>query len=92
MTPEEFRAAAHTLVDWIADCRAKVYNGELPVLSANKPGDVRAALPATPPETPEPFDAVMRDLDSIILPGCTHWQSPSFFGYFLEQRARGGAR
>ena len=87
MTPAEFRAAAHTLVDWIADYRAKVYSGELPVLSANKPGEVRAALPAAPPESPEPFDAVMRDLDSIILPGCTNWQSPSFFGYFPSNSA-----
>ena len=87
MTPEEFRSAAHTLVDWIADYRAKVYAGELPVLSTNKPGEVRAALPASPPAQPEPFDAVMRDLDAIILPGCTHWQSPGFFGYFPSNSA-----
>ncbi|MGE0582578.1 MAG: aspartate aminotransferase family protein [Steroidobacteraceae bacterium] len=87
MTPEEFRTAAHTLVDWIADYRAKVYSGELPVLSANRPGDVRAALPAAPPEAPEPFDAVMRDLEAIVLPGCTNWQSPNFFGYFPSNNA-----
>jgi aromatic-L-amino-acid decarboxylase len=87
MTPEEFRAAAHTLVDWIADYRAKVYRGELPVLSPNRPGELRAALPGAPPEAPEPFDAVMRDLDAIILPGCTHWQSPGFFGYFPSNSA-----
>lgn len=87
MTPEEFRRAAHTLVDWIADYRAKVYGGELPVLSAVRPGDVRAALPASPPEAPEPFEAVMRDLDTVILPGCTNWQSPDFFGYFPSNSA-----
>ena len=87
MTPEEFRSAAHTLVDWIADYRAKVYAGELPVLSTSQPGALRAALPAAPPAQPEPFDAVMRDLDAIILPGCTHWQSPGFFGYFPSNSA-----
>ncbi|MBV6417530.1 MAG: Histidine decarboxylase [Steroidobacteraceae bacterium] len=87
MTPEEFRRAGHALVDWIADYRAKVYRGELPVLSVNKPGAVRAALPAAPPGAPEPFDAVMRDLDAVILPGCTNWQSPDFFGYFPSNSA-----
>jgi aromatic-L-amino-acid decarboxylase len=82
MTPEEFRAAAHTLVDWIADYRARVYAGQPPVLSANRPGELRAALPAAPPEAPESFDAVMHDLGALILPACTNWQSPNFFGYF----------
>ena len=26
--------------------------------------------------------AVLADLDSIVLPGITHWQSPNFFGFF----------
>jgi len=52
------------------------------VLSAASPGDVRTALPASPPEQGEPFEAVLRDLDEIILPGITHWQHPSFFAYF----------
>ena len=87
MTPDEFRAAAHRLVDWIADYREKVYAGQLPVLSAKRPGEIRAALPASPPSTPEPFEAVLRDLDAIILPGCTNWQSPDFFGYFPSNSA-----
>src|SRR6266536_1207856 len=73
MTPEQFRRHGYEVVDWIES---------LPVLSQAEPGAVRAALPAEPPEQGEPFDAVLRDLDEVILPGITHWQHPSFFAYF----------
>jgi aromatic-L-amino-acid decarboxylase len=43
---------------------------------------VRAALPEFPPEKPESWDDVFRDLDETIVPGLSHWQHPSFFGYF----------
>jgi aromatic-L-amino-acid decarboxylase len=80
MTPEEFRRAGHALIDWIADYHDRV--GELPVLAPVEPGAVRAALPPSPPEHGEPFDAVLADVDRVIVPGLTHWQSPSFFGFF----------
>ena len=80
MTPEEFRQIGHQLIDWIADYRANV--AELPVMSPVAPGAVRAQLPAAPPERPEPFDRIFRDLDQIIVPGLSHWQHPSFHGYF----------
>ena len=80
MTPEEFRRYGHEIVDWIADYRAGI--GERPVMSRSAPGDVKAALPSAPPVHGEPFDAVLRDLDAIIMPGISHWQHPSFFGYF----------
>jgi len=80
MTPEEFRHFGHQLIDWIADYRARV--AELPVMSRAEPGSIRAQLPASPPEQPEPFEAVLRDLDRIIVPGLSHWQHPRFFGYF----------
>ena len=51
MTPEEFRAAGHKVIDWIADYRARVYVGDLPVMATTAPGDVRRALPSTPPDT-----------------------------------------
>ena len=53
-----------------------------PVLSAVAPGEIRAALPAAPPERAEPFAAVLRDLDEVLMPGLTHWQSPRDFAYF----------
>ncbi len=82
MTPEEFRAAGHQLIDWIADYRTRVYDGALPVIAQTSPGEVRAAIPASPPVEGEPFDALLRDVDRIVVPGLTLWQHPSFHGYF----------
>jgi len=75
-----FREQAHALVDWIADYMRRVES--LPVLSRTEPGVVRALLPNEAPELGEPFDRVLADIDRVILPGVTHWQSPNFFGYF----------
>ncbi|MGH9029723.1 MAG: pyridoxal-dependent decarboxylase [Acidimicrobiales bacterium] len=80
MTAEEFRRHGHALVDWVAQYLSGL--DDHPVQSRLRPGDVRASLPAHPPRDPEPFESVLRDLDSVVLPGITHWQSPSFFGYF----------
>lgn len=80
MTPDQFRQHGREVVDWIADYMERVE--QLPVLSQVQPGDVRAKLPEAPPQQGEPFESVLRDLDDIILPGITHWQSPNFFAYF----------
>ena len=80
MTPEEFRAYGHRLVDWIADYRGRV--AELPVMARSTPGAIRAQLPASAPEEAEPFDAILGDLEKIVLPGLSHWQHPNFFAYF----------
>jgi aromatic-L-amino-acid decarboxylase len=82
MTPDEFRRAGHELIDWIADYRERVVRGEFPVMSRAAPGELRAALPGAPPQDPEDFSAIRRDLDALILPACTHWQDPRFHGYF----------
>jgi aromatic-L-amino-acid decarboxylase len=82
MDIEEFRRLGHEVVDWIADYRARTTRGELPVMSRVAPGEVRAALPATPPAEPQPMDGILDDLTRLILPGCTHWQDPRFFAYF----------
>jgi aromatic-L-amino-acid decarboxylase len=80
MTPEEFRAVGHRLIDWIADYRTRA--ADLPVMARTAPGEVKARLPATPPERPEGFDAIFRDLERAVMPGLSHWQHPRFFGYF----------
>lgn len=80
MGPEEFRRWGHEVVDWVAKYMERIE--EYPVASRVMPGEVRAALPAHAPQEPEAFDAILRDLDRVILPGITHWQSPNFFGYF----------
>jgi aromatic-L-amino-acid decarboxylase len=82
MTPEEFRRAGHELVDWIADYRERVARMEFPVMARTVPGSLRDALPRSPPQSPEHFAAIRRDLDELILPACTHWQDPRFHGYF----------
>ncbi|MBS1855237.1 MAG: aminotransferase class V-fold PLP-dependent enzyme [Acidobacteria bacterium] len=80
MTPEEFRRYGHRIIDYIADYRAGV--AARPVMARTAPGEVRAALPADPPVEAESVDAILADLDRIILPGLSHWQHPNFFGYF----------
>jgi aromatic-L-amino-acid/L-tryptophan decarboxylase len=80
MPPEEFRRHGHALVEWIAEYMERV--GDLPIQPSVAPGDIRAMLPAAAPEDPEPFEALVRDLDAVVLPGITHWQSPGWFAYF----------
>jgi aromatic-L-amino-acid decarboxylase len=80
MTPDEFRAHAHDLVEWMADYMEAVRY--YPVRSPVRPKDILHQLPAEPPDQPEPFPAIFEDFKRVILPGMTHWQHPSFFAYF----------
>jgi aromatic-L-amino-acid/L-tryptophan decarboxylase len=82
MNTEEFRRVGHELIDWIADYREQVSRGAFPVIPNVSPGSVRRALPAAPPAEPQPMASVLSDLNEIILPACSHWLSPRFFGYF----------
>lgn len=80
MSPEEFRHWGHAVVDWLAEYQRRVET--FPVLSRARPGELRAALPPAPPPTGEPFEQILRDVETLILPGLTHWQSPNFFAFF----------
>jgi aromatic-L-amino-acid decarboxylase len=80
MNIEDFRRNGREAIDWIADYHRNVES--FPVLSRVRPGEIRAALPPDPPAEGEPFDAMLRDVEEIILPGLTHWQSPNFFAFF----------
>jgi len=80
MGPEEFRAAGHELIDWIADYRAKI--PQLPVQAQVGPGEVAAKLPSRAPEEAEPFGRVLADLDDVVVPGVTQVQHPRYFGWF----------
>ncbi|MFP3966701.1 aminotransferase class V-fold PLP-dependent enzyme [Actinomadura fulvescens] len=80
MTPEEFRRYGKQVIDWIADYHEKIES--YPVLSRVRPGEVAAGVPEHPPERGEGFDALLADLDRVIMPGITHWQHPGFFAYF----------
>jgi len=80
MTPQQFRAYGRDVVDWIANYYEEIET--LPVLSQVKPGQIRSALPPDPPRHPESFEAILSDMNRVVLPGITHWQSPNFFAYF----------
>src|SRR5437879_4018391 len=80
MTPDDFRRWGHAVVDWIAQYQERVES--LPVVSQVSPGEIRASLPTKPPTRGEPFGAILEDVEKLILPGITHWQSPNFFAYF----------
>ncbi len=80
MTPDEFRRLGHALVEWVAR-----YREEMPsysVKSTAAPGSIRARLPLSPPEVGSALDALLPLLDSVVLPGITHWNHPRFFAYF----------
>ena len=78
--PEVFRKQLHQLVDWIADFRENI--STLRVAPNDKPGAIRAAMPAEPPENGEPFEKILGDIDRLIVPGMVHWSHPMFLGYF----------
>jgi aromatic-L-amino-acid decarboxylase len=83
-----FHDDGRAALDWAASYLERVR--ELPVLAQVKPGDVQASLPASPPDEPEPFADVLRDLDELLLPAMTHWQHPRFFAYFGNTGAEPG--
>lgn len=85
MSAGSFRVDGAETLEWVASFLERV--GDLPVLAQVEPGTVRDRLPPSPPEEPEPFSAVLRDVEEILLPAMTHWQSPRFFGYFAISSA-----
>ena len=83
-----FREDGAAALEWVAHYLETVTDH--PVLARVEPGAIRAALPASPPDAAEPFAAVLRDLDEILMPGITHWQSPRYFAYFSASAAEPG--
>ncbi|MGH3072280.1 MAG: pyridoxal phosphate-dependent decarboxylase family protein [Gaiellaceae bacterium] len=83
-----FREDGAAAVEWVASYLERLR--DFPVLAQVEPGDLREALPRSPPETPEPFAAILRDLDETLLPAVTHWQSPRFFAYFANTGSEPG--
>lgn len=80
MEIEAFRREAHRMVERMADYLEGIER--FPVRSRVRPGEIAAQLPESAPEAPEPFDAIMADVERIVLPGLTHWQHPRFLAYF----------
>src|SRR3989454_10140196 len=84
MTPDEFRKQGYAVVDWIADYYARLET--FPVLSRVEPGAIRRSLPKTAPVAGEAFETILAEVEKLILPGITHWQSPNFFAFFQRLR------
>jgi aromatic-L-amino-acid decarboxylase len=80
MTSQQFRESGKQLIDWLADYYEQVER--YPVLAQVAPGEIRTSLPAQPPQSGTEFRHVIQEVNSKIMPGITHWQSPNFFAYF----------
>jgi aromatic-L-amino-acid decarboxylase len=80
MNLDDFRRHGYQLIDWIADYLA--HPERYPVLSRSQPGQIKAQLPAAPPNQPEPMAQILADFEKIVVPGLTHWNHPGFFAYF----------
>ena len=88
MDPAEFRRNGHALVEWIAEYLSN--SERYPVLPRVAPGDVRDALPDSPPESGESFEAIFEDFERILVPALTHWNHPGFFAYFPATTSASG--
>jgi len=88
MDIEAFRDAAHRTVDWMAAYLTSL--AEYPVLPRVSPGDLRLALPDRPPAVHEEFEAVLADVERLLLPATTHWQAPGFMAYFASTASAPG--
>jgi len=80
MKPDDFRKHGHELVEWMASYMENVE--KYPVKSQVSPGEIFSKIPDNPPLKAETFESFMKDMDEIIMPGISHWQSPNFFAYF----------
>ncbi len=85
MTEPSFRDRFARVAAWIdgffTDTR------QYRVLSRAEPGDLIAALPASPPLEGEPFEVIFDDFERHVVPGLTHWNHPRFFAYFAISAA-----
>src|SRR3984893_13279939 len=88
MSKEDFRRFGHELIDWISDYFEQIEG--LPVLSQIEPGELKAQLPSSPPGKGEPMEAILADVDRLIVPALTHWSHPSFFAYFATSTSAPG--
>jgi aromatic-L-amino-acid decarboxylase len=88
IAPKEFQRHADRLTKWIAEYLAAPER--YPVLSRLAPGEFRASLPPAAPEGAESLDAILADLDRVVMPGVTHWNHPGFLAYFANTASAPG--
>jgi len=87
-TTDDFRAAGHRIVDWIADYLERV--GDYDVLSHVKPGEIAAQFPPAPSANGRSYNELLAAFESKIIPGITHWNHPAFFAYFSITGSQAG--
>src|SRR5947209_20047607 len=87
-TTDEFRAAGHRMIDWVADYLANIDGYD--VLSRVQPGDIAKQFAALPDENGRPYDDLLAEFESKIVPGITHWNHPAFFAYFSITGSQAG--
>src|SRR5215813_6700113 len=80
MNPEAFRYYGQQVVDWIADYLSSTHS--YPVLAQTAPGEISRSLPCYPPLQPESMESILADVDQLLMPGITHWNSSGFLAYF----------
>lgn len=80
MDSESFRKRGCDMIDYICTYLEEI--GERRVTPSVEPGYLRRLIPDDPPEHPETWEEIMRDVETKIMPGVTHWQHPRFHAYF----------
>ncbi len=88
MSAEDFERFGHAVIDWINRYFANIEGR--PVLAQIQPGELRAQLPTAPPAQGEAMEAILADVDRLIMPALTHWNHPSFFAYFATSTSAPG--
>ncbi|CAL8260899.1 unnamed protein product [Boreogadus saida] len=80
MDAAEFRRRGKEMVDYVADYLENIEHRR--VYPDVEPGYLRSMIPSEAPLEPESYEDVLKDVDRVIMPGMTHWQSPHFHAYF----------
>ncbi|XP_025080635.1 histidine decarboxylase-like [Pomacea canaliculata] len=76
----EYRQRGKEMVDYIADYLQNIRKRR--VFPDVSPGYMRALVPESAPEHGEYWEDIFKDVERVIMPGITHWQSPKMHAYF----------
>lgn len=77
---DEYREKGKEMVDYIANYLENIR--ERRVFPDVTPGYMRKMVPGEAPVKGEEWDNIFNDIERVIMPGITHWQSPHMHAYF----------
>ncbi|CAF0734803.1 unnamed protein product [Didymodactylos carnosus] len=80
MDSDQLILSGQMMLKFVADYWRTIENRS--VLPSVQPGYLQPLLPSQAPEEPEQFSQIINDLESTIMQGVTHWQSPYFYAYY----------